>query len=122
MSGSFANRDNGDVVVLTPSARGLHDFVRRAGADVAGPIKSEGFAPGVHGFDDAIGDESDDGLWSEANGGFGVLGFAKDSKREAGFEIEFRSVEIGLQVAGIGEGGNAAWLEPRADTGDEAAI
>jgi len=117
-----AEGDDGDVIFLAELMSYGGDFRSRQLANLRSTIEAKEFSGAGAGLDDAVGEQGQSSPGGQGEGGLTIGDAGKDAKWKAGFDGNFRAVEVGSQMAGIGEDDLAVWSEYQAETGYEAGV
>src|SRR5271168_4472924 len=122
--GEARDGEDGDVVVLTEGDGGFAGLpgVGPGGEELLEAIEAEDFSGGAAGFEQAVGVEGETVSDFELDGGLVVAGGGDESEGEFGRKMELVLVEVGREVASVGEGAEAVGVEPEDEAGDEAVL
>ncbi len=112
---------HGDVVILAEGFSSLRDRFGGMVRDRCGAHEAKEFAVGTLGLDNAVGDESKQTPRPEVEDGFRIRACGNQPQRKAAIAGQLPSVELGSDVAGIGQRQRAIDIGAQGETGRESA-
>jgi len=84
-------------------------------------VEAEEFALRVLGLDNSVGVEGEAAAGGEIEAGDGVAGVGLDAEGQCAGELDFIAVEVGREMAGVGDGDKAVGGDAGDESGGEAA-
>ena len=120
--GGALDGDHGDVVGLSELLRGANDVCGGLRGQAAGALEAEEFAFLVLGFDYTVGVEGQAAAVGQMEAGCFVIADGNHAKGKRAGEFDLLAVEVGGEVAGIGDGDPAIGGDMGHEGGGESAV